>query len=136
VGATVVAETTGADRAPDGLLSKFATLVRERYGGRLYLFGSRARGTARPDSDYDLVTVARAFAKEPLLLRAIDRGDVWREAGGWRQALDLHCYTPEEFREELASPGYLAQAKARGELIEIKPGRASSRGLAGAHSKR
>jgi len=22
--------------------------------------------------------------------------------GGWRKALDLHCYTPEEFRGEIA----------------------------------
>lgn len=102
------------------LLVKFARLMRKRYGARIYLFGSRARGTARPDSDYDLVAVAESFGSQPILRRALDRRDLWREAGGWRISLDLHCYTPAEFREELAGLGYLGQAKARGELIEVK----------------
>ncbi|MBI4321709.1 MAG: nucleotidyltransferase domain-containing protein [Chloroflexi bacterium] len=106
------------------LLVRFAQLLRQRYDARLYLFGSRARGTAHQDSDYDLVAVAEAFSAQPLLRRGLDRGDLWREAGGWRIPLDLHCYTPKEFREELAGLGYLGQAKRRGELIEIKTPRA------------
>ncbi|MBI2941591.1 MAG: nucleotidyltransferase domain-containing protein [Chloroflexi bacterium] len=114
--------------------------MRERYGARLYLFGSRARGTARLGSDYDVVAVAKAFAEQPLLRRALDRGELWRKAGGWRIALDLHCYTPEEFREELAGPGYLGQAKARGELVEVKVRRAATlpgdrRGIDGGHAR-
>jgi predicted nucleotidyltransferase len=94
--------------------------MRERYGARVYLFGSRARGTNRPDSDYDLVAVAGAFGEQPKLRRALDRRELWLEAGGWRKSLDLHCYTPEEFRAEIAGLGYLGQAKRRGELREIK----------------
>jgi predicted nucleotidyltransferase len=120
------ASSTDAKLSPEQeeLLRRFAQLLRTRYGARLYLFGSRARGTAHPESDYDLVAVAEAFDQQPLLRRGLDRGNLWREAGGWRIALDLHCYTPQEFREELAGLGYLGQAKRRGELIEIKPPRA------------
>ena len=99
--------------------------MRDRYGARVYLFGSRARGAARPESDYDLVAVAESFASEPVLRRAINRRELWRQAGGWRIALDLHCYTPREFREELVGLGFLGQAKRRGELIEVKVVRAA-----------
>src|SRR6476646_3709700 len=44
----------------DPVLARVATKMRERYGARLqglYLFGSRARGEHRPDSDYDIAVV-------------------------------------------------------------------------------
>ncbi|MBI4317694.1 MAG: nucleotidyltransferase domain-containing protein [Chloroflexi bacterium] len=107
------------------MIVRFARVMRKRYGARLYLFGSRARGTAHGESDYDLVAVAPAFGEQPLLGRAPDRRILWREAGGWGIGLDLHCYTPEEFREELAGLGYLGMAKRRGELIHVKVGRAA-----------
>ena len=107
------------------LLSKFALLMRERYGARLLLFGSRARGMAHAESDYDLIAVARAFSQQRLLGRAPDRRKLWREAGGWGIGLDLHCFTPEEFRAELQGIGFIGQSKRRGELIEVKARRAA-----------
>ena len=41
-------------------LAAFVGAVEQAYGGRLHgvhLFGSRAHGTARPDSDYDVAVV-------------------------------------------------------------------------------
>jgi stress-induced morphogen len=93
--------------------------MRQRYGARLYLLGSRARGAAGAESDYDIVAVSPAFAMERRVVRAPDRYQLWREAGGTGIGLDLHCYTPEEFRAELAGLGYLGQAKRRGELIRV-----------------
>ncbi|MHB1416579.1 MAG: nucleotidyltransferase domain-containing protein [Chloroflexota bacterium] len=109
----------------DSLLLGFARLLQQRYGGEVYLFGSRARGTASVDSDYDLVAVAESFADVPRIRRAPDRYKLWREAGGWGISLDLHCYTPAEFRAELVGLGYLGQANRRGELIRIDLHRAA-----------
>jgi uncharacterized protein len=46
----------------DPILARFSTAVREAYGDRLeriVLFGSRARGDHRPDSDYDIAVFIR-----------------------------------------------------------------------------
>jgi uncharacterized protein len=53
--------TAPAERHPE--LSPFVAAVRRVYGERLagiYLFGSRARGDHRTDSDYDVAVVLRA----------------------------------------------------------------------------
>lgn len=46
-----------AARAPDPILAKFRNALQEVYGpriARVMIFGSRARGDAEPDSDYDV----------------------------------------------------------------------------------
>ena len=46
----------------DPVLARFRAAVTELYGGRLervVLFGSRARGDAKPDSDYDVAVFLR-----------------------------------------------------------------------------
>jgi uncharacterized protein len=56
----------------DPILTRFAAEVRAAYGDRLeriVLFGSRARGDHRPDSDYDVAV----FIYEP--------GTLWQELG-------------------------------------------------------
>lgn len=105
------------------LLRRFARRLRDRHGARLYLFGSRARGTPNRQSDYDLVAVAASFAEVSPFRRCLDRHQLWLDAGGWRQPLDLHCYSPEEFRIEKAGLGYLGHAHRRGELLRITAAR-------------
>jgi len=121
VGEAAATRKAGQAAAQDELLSRFARIMRDRYKARVYLFGSRACGTAGEYSDYDLVAVSAAFERESRFSRCVDRGEMWLAAGGWRKALDLHCYTPEEFLGELRGLGYLGQAHARGELVLIKP---------------
>jgi len=48
--------------ADDPVLSRFRAALAEAYGNRLeraVLFGSRARGNSRPDSDYDIAVFIR-----------------------------------------------------------------------------
>ena len=121
MGTDAAPKTTGQGVVHIEVLIAFARLMRERHGADVYLFGSRARGTARPDSDYDVVVVSEEFGGRPWHRRCPDWGELWSLAGGWRIGLDLHCFTPAEFREELDGLGYLGQAKARGELVRIRP---------------
>ena len=49
---------------PDPLLKQFRAALDEMYGARLervVLFGSRARGEARPDSDYDVAVFLKDY---------------------------------------------------------------------------
>lgn len=55
--------------AVERALSDYAGLVSAAYGDRLagvYLFGSRARGSARPESDADIAVVLSAFSGSAL----------------------------------------------------------------------
>lgn len=59
---------------------------------RLILFGSRARGTARPDSDYDLVVVWRDEQPPPFRAAAVRRC-----LRGIHASFDILVVTPSEF---------------------------------------
>jgi predicted nucleotidyltransferase len=61
---------------------------------RIILFGSRARGDARPDSDLDLMV---EMASE---LRPIDRiRAIYKLFGPRRWSMDVVVYTPQEVRQ-------------------------------------
>lgn len=120
MGGIITPTTYRKAKTQEELIERFARVMRQRYGATLYLFGSRASSAAKPYSDYDLVAVAESFRQQKSTARAKDRLVLWYEAGGWGEGLDMHCYTPEEFREELAGLGYLGQAKRRRELTRIR----------------
>jgi predicted nucleotidyltransferase len=61
---------------------------------RIVLFGSRARGTAKETSDYDLVIVASIFHGVPWVQRAPMVIRLWDLPCD----LDAICLTPEEYR--------------------------------------
>lgn len=71
----------------DATLARYAALVADAYRDRLagiYLFGSRARGSARPESDADVAVVLSAFEGSALSekMRLVDLAfDALTEAG-------------------------------------------------------
>jgi hypothetical protein len=65
----------------------------------VYLFGSQARGDARPDSDVDVALVDPAFADVPMAARGIWFKREWDYTGVG--PLELFCLTPEEYAERL-----------------------------------
>lgn len=70
------------------------TIIREFNPEKLILFGSEARGTARPDSDIDLLVIM-PFTGSPLkqateVYKSIDQRDI---------AVDLIVRTPEQIQE-------------------------------------
>ncbi|HLJ63644.1 MAG TPA: nucleotidyltransferase domain-containing protein [Stellaceae bacterium] len=76
---------------PDPILRRFRSALEEIYGARLaqvVLYGSRARGTSRPDSDYDVAIFLTALPDRwaeldrlaDLRVRFLDESDVFFDA--------------------------------------------------------
>ena len=69
-------------------------VVRTAQPERVILFGSRARGNARPNSDYDLLVVNRS--PEPRYKRSIP---IYVALADLPVEVEVTVYTPEEIEE-------------------------------------
>jgi hypothetical protein len=102
-------------RVADPVLRRFAARylprLRRRYRPALVLaFGSRARGDALAESDVDLVVVSDRFRGVPFLERAARLlGDL-----DVPFAVDVLCYTPEEFHRKRRELGIVSAALEEG----------------------
>jgi predicted nucleotidyltransferase len=80
----------------DPILTRFRTALDELYGERIervVLFGSRARGDARLNSDYDVVVFLKdldGFGKEAARIAEIET-DILTETGAVINALPLQA---------------------------------------------
>ncbi len=80
----------------DPILSRFRAALDDVYGERIervVLFGSRARGDARPESDYDVAVFLkdlRSFGKEAGTIAEIE-ADILSETGAVINALPLQA---------------------------------------------
>jgi uncharacterized protein len=80
----------------DPILSRFRAALDEVYGERIervVLFGSRARGDARPDSDYDVAVFLKnlnGFGKEGGRIAEIE-ADILTETGAVINAMPLQA---------------------------------------------
>jgi uncharacterized protein len=84
---------------------------------RVVLFGSRARGTARSDSDYDLVVVVKE-SSEGWLERCQRASRLLRGSGA---AVDVIVVTEAEYKEKVQDAGTIYQI-ASSEGVEIEFG--------------
>jgi predicted nucleotidyltransferase len=72
------------------------TIVREMDPERIYLFGSRARGDARKDSDVDLlIVVSEPFRPDHSRFQEINQ--VYRALSSFRIPNDVLLYSSDEF---------------------------------------
>lgn len=90
-------------------------LLREHSARSAWLVGSRARGTAAPESDIDVIIVAPS--RRPFVERGRDYLPAIRAAG---VAVDLLVYTPEEFeRMRTEERPFVSHAMASARPIRV-----------------
>ena len=118
MGSGTASEQHPVDRVQDAVASGFLRQVWddiERYFApqHVILFGSRATGRARPDSDIDLILVSPSFEG----VRFIKRMSMFREKIDplrYGLSMDVLCYTPEEFKDMSTGIGMVAEAAKEG----------------------
>lgn len=90
---------------------------------QVLLFGSRARGEARHDSDLDVIVVAEAFEGVPFLQRL----PMMLRLVRFPRHVDYLCYTPTEFEPIQHTSAIVHQAVQEGivlyEAAASSPGR-------------
>jgi predicted nucleotidyltransferase len=91
----VPGDYSSAMETNDPVLQRFRTALNEVYGGRLervVLYGSRARGESRPDSDYDIAVFLKNFSdlERELDVLAKIEVDILDETGAVINAMPFH----------------------------------------------
>jgi predicted nucleotidyltransferase len=83
---------------------------------RIYLFGSRARGEARPDSDYDLLVVVKERTGEGRQMEQRAYGAMW----GLHAPVDIVVMTVDYFEWMLGAAASLpATVQREGRLLHV-----------------
>ena len=80
---------------------------------KLILFGSRAKGTFKEDSDFDFILVSDDFKKVPRHKRAIPLYNKWN----YMYPADFLCYTREEYLKKKNSATIVREAEEEGIVI-------------------
>jgi predicted nucleotidyltransferase len=89
------------DLTREFLMEKLGVINREFAPAQVIVFGSRARGTAGPDSDIDVIVVSERFRD----IRYPNRMGRFLNTVRPKQPVDAICYTPEEF-DRLVAKGW------------------------------
>jgi predicted nucleotidyltransferase len=102
-------------RLSDPILQRLRNRIAELEGDRLLqviLFGSRAKGGAKPTSDYDLLVVLRGGVDH-----AAEEARLYRQLRTLCAKADVHVYGDEEYQEEASVPGTVAFPAARHGIV-------------------
>ncbi|MEA1052832.1 nucleotidyltransferase domain-containing protein [Lamprobacter modestohalophilus] len=104
-------ETT--ERHEPGLLRRMVDIiVREADPEAIILFGSRARGDARPDSDIDLLVIEREpFG--PGRSRIKEAARLYRALGDVPASKDLLVYSRDEVADRRSTPSHVVGRACR-----------------------
>jgi predicted nucleotidyltransferase len=116
--ASAAGATAGGQAIDHDLVRRFRRRLAERLRlERLLVFGSRARGTHRPHSDYDLIVVSPDFQGVSPLWRGHGLNRLWNDLAPGVD-VELLCVTPDEFAQATSRPtSWLQQAAA--EAVEV-----------------
>jgi predicted nucleotidyltransferase len=109
--------TTTADVSDEMLRQMARVIVDEVEPERIILFGSHARGDARPDSDVDLLVIEQEpFGK--LRSRRREAALLWRALARFPVPKDILVYSRKEAAEWNDSPSHIvAQALREGRVL-------------------
>ncbi len=103
-------------RKKDPIISTFARVIQKHFSPcKIILFGSRATGKAKKGSDYDFIIVSQKFRKIDWEERS---AKAYRLKRNIPVAMDIICYTPQEFEKKKRQIGIVQQALKEG--IDIK----------------
>jgi predicted nucleotidyltransferase len=86
---------------------------------QIFLYGSQARGTARIDSDIDLIVVSQDFAR-------MTPAEKWQKLGKatltLNEPIEVLPYTPLEFQRSLERKGnFIRHILSQPEVMEYRP---------------
>lgn len=101
------------DKETDNILRYFKGKLQEHFGGRVervLLFGSRARGDSRSDSDIDVLIVLDKVREEDRDWSADMTGDIIDRYGKY---LSVHHYSSEEYHRLNNPPSPFMQILSR-----------------------
>ncbi len=95
-------------------IKNFLGVLKRKFNlNKVILFGSRARGDALKESDYDFLIVSQDFKRTNF----IDRPRDVVLACNVRFAADLLCYTPDEFEKKRAQISIVKTAVEEGTVL-------------------
>jgi len=78
---------------------------------RIFLFGSRAKGTARKNSDYDFLLISPKFRRQEWEKRT---ARIYQLKKNIPAAMDIICLTPKEFEKKSKELSIVQEAVREG----------------------